>query len=178
MTQCTRPAVTFAILMTASSSLAQPADESDDRQSPSYEVGAGIAPWFLSYVDVEATRPPSVWATIPAGRFRVQIDYLRSVRGQPLWYAGYAHTDDHGWNVEYQVARMSHHVEQMFSAAVKWPWRRLGRRGYLLFGGAWHYYTKRWCVAINVGDRPEHGTRLDWRRLFLFSSPPGGAGLA
>ena len=138
MAQFTRPAITFAILMTAAPSLAQSGYESDGRHSPSYEVGAGIAPWFLSYVDVEATHPPSAWVTIPAGGLKIQIDYLRSVRGEPLWYLEYARTDE---SFGYEVARMSHHVEQVFSAAVKWPLRRLGRGGYLLLGGAWQYYT-------------------------------------
>ena len=110
--------------------------------------------------------------TVPVGRFRLQIDHLLNVRGAPLWYAGYGHTDDLGRHVRYQVARTSHHVEQLFSAAVKWPLRSLGRGGYLLLGGAWQYYTDRWCTAINVGDRPEFGARLDFPSGFKCSSTP------
>lgn len=172
MTQLTRPAITFAVLMTATQTLAQSADEPDDLHSPSYEVGFGIAPWFLAYIDVEATQPPSVWATLPVGRFRLQMDYLRSVRGEPLWYAGYHDTDDQGRDVRFEVARTSHHVEQLFGAAVQLPFRRLGRRGYLLVGGAWMDYTDRWCVARQTGESADHGARLDFPAGFECSSSP------
>lgn len=169
MAQFTRLAISFAILMTAAPSLAQSGNESDDRHSPRYDVGAAVAPWFLAYVDEEATHPPSVWVTIPAGRLTIQLDYLRSVRGEPLWYLEYPQTDG---SLGYEEARTSHHVEQVFSAAVKWPVRRLGRGGYLLLGGAWQYYTDRWCTAFNVGDRSERGARLDFPPGFECSSTP------
>ena len=174
MRQLTRPAVAFAILMTTAQALAQSADKPDDRRPPSYEVGVGIAPWFLAYVDVEATQPPSVWVTVPVGKSRIQIDHLRSVRADPLWYAGYFDPDDPSRDVLFEVARTSRNVEQLVSVAVKWPFRRHGRgaSGYLLIGGAWAYYTDRWCSASQTGEIADHGARVDFPPGFECSSSP------
>ena len=128
-----------------------------------YEFGGGISAFFLTDLEgAEAAQPPSAWITLPAGRFRVQIDYLRSVRSEPLYYAGYGHTDDQGREISYDVAREDHHVVQVLGVALKWPIPRLGRSSYLLIGGAWQRGTTRGCVAVSPGDRPEHGARLDF----------------
>ena len=131
----------------ASPALAQESEELD----LGYEIGVGMAPWFLAWMDVEPTQPPFVLVAIPAGKSRLQVDYLRSTRRQPWWYSD---ADEHG---RYTTARADFHVEQLISVVVKRPWRRLGRRGYLLFGGAWRYYTDRWCVAFRQDDAGDSG---------------------
>ena len=160
-----RLSVTFSLgLMTAMPALAQSSSES--ATLPSYEVGGGISAFFLEHLEgAKATHPPSAWITLPMGRFGVQIDYLRSVWSQPLYYARFSHSDDEGREISYNVAREDHHVAQVLGAAIKWPFPRTGRRGYLLIGGAVQRGTTRGCVAISPGDRPEHGARLDF--------PPG-----
>ncbi len=61
-----------------------------------YEVGVGISPFFMPFLDESGSFPPSGWVTVPTGRFRLQLDYLRDVRSQSLYYAGYYDTDEQG----------------------------------------------------------------------------------
>ena len=165
--------VTFAFaLMTAVPAQAQ--SSSASAALPGYELGGGISAFFLTDLEgAEATQPPSAWITLPMGRLGVQIDYLRSVRSQPLYYAGYSHTDDQGREISYDVAREDHHIEEVLGVAIKWPFPRLGRNSYLLIGGAWQRGTTRGCVAVSPGDRPEHGARVDFPPGFECSRWPG-----
>ena len=171
-------AVMFALgLMTAIPALAQ--SSSANAALSRYELGGSISAFVLK--DAEGSPPtfnwawdsPSVWITLPMGRWGVQIDYLRSVRSQPLYYAGYGHTDDRGREISYDVAREHHHVAQEFGVAFKWPFPRRGRSSYLLIGGAVARGMTRACVAISPGDRPEHGARVDFPPGFECSRSPG-----
>ena len=167
-----RLTVTFTLgLMTALPALAQ--SSSAAAALPGYELGGGISAFLENVEGAEATQPPSAWITLPMGRVRVQIDYLRSVRSQPLYYAGYGHTDDQGREISYDVAREDHHLVQVLSVAFKWPFRGRGRGSYVLLGGAWQRGTTRGCVALSPGDRPEHGARLDFPPGFECSRSPG-----
>ena len=82
------------------------------------------------------------------GRLGVQIDYLRSVRSQPLYYAGYSHTDDQGREISYDVAREDHHIEEVLGVAIKWPFPRLGRNS---------LPADRRCVAARHDSRVRRG---------------------
>ena len=183
-----RLSVTFALgLMTPMPALAQ--SSSANAALPGYELGGRISAFFLEDAEgspptfnwawdslvggAEATRPPSVWVTLPMGRWGVQIDYLRSVQSQPLYYARYSHTDDQGQEISYDVARKHHHVAQVLEVAFKWPFSRRGRSSYLLMGGAVQRGMTRACVAISPGDRPEHGARVDFPPGFECSRSPG-----
>ncbi len=139
---------------------------------PRYELAVGFAPFFRADEGAEATQAPSAWITLPVGRLGVQIDYLRNVRSQSLYYLGYSHTDDQGREIRYNVARADFDVEQLVSSAIRWSFPGLGGRGYLLIGGAWQYYRRRPCVAISPGDRPEHGARVDFPPGFKCSRSP------
>ena len=112
-----------------------------------YEVGVGISPFFMPFLDESGSFPPSGWVTVPTGRFRLQLDYLRDVRSQSLYYAGYYDTDEQGRDFSYDRARMDHHVDQVFGAAVLWPFPRDSTTTYLLIGGAYQHTADRWCVA-------------------------------
>lgn len=107
------------------------------------------------------------------GGFRLQIEYLRDVQSQPLYYAEYGRTDDQGREISYDVAREAYAVAQALGVVIKWPFPRLGRRGYVLIGGAWTRVTARNCVAVSPGDRPEHGARVDFPPGFECSRSPG-----
>ena len=122
-----------------------------------YEIGGGISLFFLPFLDVSGSSPPSGWVTVPAGRSRVQFDYLRNVRGQR--YTEYYRTDDQGQEFRYERARVDHHVDQVFSAAVLWPFLRGSTTTYLLLGGAYQHTADRSCVAEG---EPQPGGRLDF----------------
>ena len=118
-----------------------------NRQRCATKIGAGISPFFLPFLDASGSFPPSGWVTVPAGRFRLQLDYLRDVRGQPLHYTGYYDTDEQGRDFRYDRARVDHHVDQVFGAAVLWPFPKGSTTTYLLLGGAYQHTADRWCVA-------------------------------
>ena len=67
-----------------------------------YEVGGGISPFFKAFLDTNGRFPLSGWVAVRAGRFRLQLDYLRGVRSQPLNYTQY---------YDYERAREDHHVD-------------------------------------------------------------------
>ena len=176
MTQLTnRLSATLALaLMTAAPALAQ--SSSAPAALPSYELGGGILAAYYTDLEgrgVEVTQAPSAWITLPVGRLRLQIEYLRDVRSQPLYYAGYGRTDDQGREISYDVAREDYDVGQVLGVVIKWPFPELSRRSYLLIGGAWTRLTARSCVAVSPGDRPEHGARLDFPPGFECSRSPG-----
>ena len=162
-----RHGLTFAlVLLTAPPVLAQ---SSDAPTAQRYEVGVGISPFFLPFLDESGNLPPSGWVTVPAGRFQLQLDYLRNVRGQPLYYAGYYDTDEQGRDFSYDRARVDHHVDQVFGAAVLWPFPRGSTTTYLLLGGAYQHTADRWCVARG---EPEPDGRLDFPAGFDCSRDP------
>ena len=134
-----------------------------------YEVGVGISPFFMPFLDESGSFPPSGWVTVPTGRFRLQLDYLRDVRSQSLYYAGYYDTDEQGRDFSYDRARMDHHVDQVFGAAVLWPFPRDSTTTYLLIGGAYQHTADRWCVAEG---EPEPRGRLDFPAGFDCSRDP------
>ena len=139
-----------------------------------YEVGVGISPFFMPFLDESGSFPPSGWVTVPTGRFRLQLDYLRDVRSQSLYYAGYYDTDEQGRDFSYDRARMDHHVDQVFGAAVLWPFPRDSTTTYLLIGGAYQHTADRWCVAEG---EPEPRGRLDFPAGFDCSRAGALAGL-
>ena len=168
-----RLSVPFAIgLMTVAPALAQ--SSSAPVALPSYELGAGILASY--YIDLDggaeaAIQAPIAWITLPVGGLRVEIEYLRSVQSQPLYYAPYGRTDDQGREISYDVARENYVVGQVLGVAIKWPFPKLST-SYLLTGGAWGRVTARHCVAVSPDDRPEHGARLDFPPGFECSRSP------
>ena len=91
------------------------------------------------------------------------------MRGQPLHYTGYYDTDEQGRDFRYDRARVDHHVDQVFGAAVLWPFPKGSTTTYLLLGGAYQHTADRWCVA--EGD-PEPAARLDFPAGFDCSREP------
>ena len=87
-----RLALAFALaLVTAPPVLAQ---SPEAPTTPRYEIGVETSPLFKAFLDTNGRFPPSGWVAVRVSRFRLQIDYLRDLRGQPLHYAAYYGTDE------------------------------------------------------------------------------------
>ena len=126
------------------------------------EVGVGAVPGHLQYLDVARDCcPPLVWATFGSGRWRLQVDYLRSVR-EAEGHGNYPHDDVEGRRASVQRASLT--IEPRHEANVLASWRALERPGHsvsVLFGvmysGGWRAY----CVAAE-GPVVRIPTPRDW----------------
>ena len=149
---------TEAIVETPQSTVADPTVNRDDPvRLPRFEVGFGVNPFFMSYLDEgPCCFPLSGWVTVGSGRTRLQFDYLRNVRRQGPHYTPYYDTDAQGREIVVNRARSDYHVDQVAGAAIVWRFTTKGpTTGYLLAGAAYRQSADRWCVALGKPDLDE-----------------------
>ena len=110
------------------------------------DVGVVVALNHKQYLDVPSLCcPPLAWATFGEGRWRLQVDYLRS----------YREDEGHG----------NHPIESQHHANVLVSWRALGRPGdssvSVLFGGGYFHGRQADCFASD-GPVVRIPTPADW----------------
>ena len=122
-----RLALAFALILMPMAAAAQLSD-----------VGVVVALNHKQYLDVPSLCcPPLAWATFGEGRWRLQVDYLRSYR-EDEGHGNHPLDDVDGRRSS--VQRVDLRIESQHHANVLVSWRALGRPGdssvSVLFGGA------------------------------------------
>ena len=133
-----RPALAFALILMPTVAAAQLSD-----------VGAGVALSHRPFIDSPSLCcPPLAWATFGEGRWRLQVDFLRSSR-EAEWHGNYSLDDVDGRRASVQRASLS--IDTQHHASVLVSWRALGRPGdsslSVLFGGVFVHARKAYCFA-------------------------------
>lgn len=116
------------------------------------EVGLSAIPGYAQYLDVSRECcPPLVWAIFGSGRWRLQVDYLRSLREQE-GHGNYPLEDIDGRRASVQRADIEIEPRHETSALV--VWRALEQPRYsvsILFGTI---YTRGWRAFCRASDGP------------------------
>ena len=111
-------------------------------------VGVGVALSHHQYVDVPSLCcPPLACATFGEGRWRLQVDYLRSYREAAV-HGNYPIDDVDGWRAS--VQRADRDIESQHHASVLVSWRVLEDPRHslgILFGGAYVHAKQADCRA-------------------------------
>ena len=145
-----RLALAFALILMPTAAAAQLSD-----------VGVVVALNHKQYLDVPSLCcPPLAWATFGEGRWRLQVDYLRSYR-EDEGHGNYPLDD-----VDASVQRANIRTESQHYASVLVSWRALGRSRddsslTILFGGAYIHGKQADCFA-SEGPVVRIPTPADW----------------
>ena len=127
-------------------------------------VGVSVALNHHQYADVQSLCcPPLAWATFGEGRWRLQVDYLRSYR-EDEGYGNYPLDDVDGWSSGVQRTNLT--IDTQHHASVLVSWRALGRGRddsslSILFGGSYMRGKQADCFA-SEGPVVRIPTPADW----------------
>lgn len=112
------------------------------------DIGVGAALSHYQYLDVPSLCcPPLGWATFGEGRWRLQVEYLRSY-GEEQGYGNHPLDDVDGRRASVQIANLR--ITTQHHAGVLVAWRALERPRYslsILFGGAYVHSRDADCFA-------------------------------
>ena len=147
-----RLALAFALILMPTAAAAQLSD-----------VGVVVALNHKQYLDVPSLCcPPLAWATFGEGRWRLQVDYLRSYR-EDEGHGNYPLDDVDGRRSSVQRAGLR--IESQHHTNVLVSWRALGRPGdssvSVLFGGGYFHGRQADCFASD-GPVVRIPTPADW----------------